>query len=74
MSRGDNQPSPQEQVRQAVQSGHTLTGDERANASPDLKERLASQDRRIAQRATFAHGEGNQRQQGKGRGGGGRGR
>jgi len=74
MSSGDNQPSPQEQARQAVQSGRTLTGDERANASPDLKERLASQDRRIAQRATFAHGEGNQRQQDKGRSGGGRGR
>ena len=73
MSAG-NEPSPQEQARQAVQSGRALTGDERANAAPELKERLARQDRRIAKRATFAHGEGNQRQQDKGRGGGGRGR
>ncbi len=69
-------PDAQIQVRQAAQSGRTLTSDERASAPPELlRYRLEARDK-AAQRAR--HGDGNTTRQhkrnGKGRTGGGRGR
>ena len=65
----------QNQVRQAAASGRALTSDERASAPQDLKEKVAWQDKRAAQRAAFipARRDNNQ-ERGKDRGGGGRGR
>ncbi len=66
------QESPQARAKQAVQSGRTLSSDEKANASPEVKERLARDDRKTAQRAAFEPGAKSPAQQrGKDRGGGG---
>ena len=71
----DIPPSQQEQARQAVQSGRTLTVDERSKVSPDLKAQLVRQDRRMAQRSSFTREEDNRQPRGRGgRSGGGRGR
>ena len=67
---------PQQQIRQAAASGRTLTSDERANASPEMKERLAREDKKSQERSSFFTG-GNSREQDRGKGGrsgGGRGR
>jgi hypothetical protein len=63
----------QSQLRQAAQSGRTLSSDERANAPEDVRGTLDRQDRQAAQRVTFERTpSGNQT--GKGWSGGGRGR
>jgi hypothetical protein len=60
-------------LRQAAQSGRTLSSDERANAPEDVRGTLDRQDRQAAQRVTFERTpSGNQT--GKGWSGGGRGR
>ena len=64
----------QTQARQAAASGRPLTGDERANAPQEVKERLDRQDRKSAERSMFQSGTGNEQKGGKGRNGGGRGR
>ena len=64
----------QNQVRQAATSGRALTSDERANAPQDLKEKIAWQDKRVAQRAAFIPGRRDNSRTRQGRGGGGRGR
>ncbi len=66
---------PQQQIRQAAESGRTLSGDERANASPEIKAQLAREDRRAQDRSFFTGGNSRQHDQDKGgRNGGGRGR
>ena len=65
---------PETQARQAASSGRTLTGDERANAPQEVKERLDRQDRKSAERGMFQSSTGKDQQSGKGRNGGGRGR
>ena len=65
---------PQNQIRQAAASGRALTGDERANAPQDLKEKIGWREKRAAQRAAFVPGKRDSQERGKGRGGGGRGR
>jgi hypothetical protein len=67
---------PQQQIRQAAAAGRALTSDERANASPEVRERLARDDKRSQDRSSF-FGGGNSRGQDRGkdgRSGGGRGR
>lgn len=67
---------PQQQIRQAAAAGRALTSDERANASPEMKERLAREDKKSQERSSFFTG-GNSRGQDRGkdgRSGGGRGR
>ena len=68
----DNQ---QNAARQAAQSGRTLTDAERVNAPQDVKDRLAHEDRKSANRSEIMTSITNaQQQRGKGREGGGRGR
>ena len=61
--------SPQNRSQQAALSGRPLTESERTNASPELREVLARQDARTAQRSLFMTAATN-REQGKGRSGG----
>ena len=63
----------QTQARHAAASGRTLTGEERANAPQEIRERLDRQDKK-AETAKFAPQSQPQQQRGKDRGGGGRGR
>lgn len=66
---------PQQQIRQAAASGRTLSSEERANASPEVRERLAREDRKSQQRSFFMGGNARQQDRDKGgRTGGGRGR
>lgn len=77
MQRGQKAPelSPQEQVRQAVVSGRTLSDAERLNASPEMRDNLARQDRSAKARDLFSVAGATQQQRGNGgRQGGGRGR
>jgi hypothetical protein len=69
------QPDQQQTIRQAVESGRTLSGDERANASPELRERSSREERIAKQRAfLITHRSKPQNRENEGRGGGGRGR
>ncbi len=75
--RQNRQSDTQTQARQAAQSGRILTSDERASASPELKEKLDARDKAAAQRAWHRDSFSGQQQKGgkdKGRSGGGRGR
>ena len=66
---------PQAQIRQAAQSGRTLTDAERANASPELKQQLRREEMKAQARVLFATRDSHQGQRGKeGRSRGGRGR
>lgn len=67
-------PDAQTQARQAAQSGRTLTSEERANASPELRGKLDARDK--ASRSWHRDSFSTQKQKGKdkGRSGGGRGR
>ncbi|MGO9545794.1 MAG: MobA/MobL family protein [Rhodomicrobium sp.] len=64
---------PQQQIRQATASGRTLSSEERATASPEIKEQLARKDRQA--HSFFTDADSQQQDHGKGgRNGGGRGR
>ncbi|MGB8734997.1 MAG: hypothetical protein WCD20_02555, partial [Rhodomicrobium sp.] len=66
---------PQQQIRHAAESGRPLSSEERANASPEIKEHLAREDHQAKDRSFFTGGNSRQEDQGKrGRNGGGRGR
>lgn len=67
---------PQQQIRQAASSGRPLSSDERANASPEIKEQLSRKDRQAKERTLFIpqSRDGKQNRGREGRGGGGRGR
>ncbi len=71
-----SEPDQQSQLRQAAQAGRALSSEERANASPEVREKLDQQNK-AASRAGHSASNSNQ-QQGKGkdsgRSGGGRGR
>ncbi len=68
---------PQEQIQQAAASGQTLSGEQRANASPEVKGQAARQDRNSQDRSSYPGGNSAPKGQDKGnqgRSGGGRGR
>ncbi len=67
---------PQQQIRQAGDSGRTLSSDECANASPKIREKLDREERKASERSLFTPGTAQQQQREKdgGRSGGGRGR
>jgi len=66
---------PQQQIRQAAASGRTLSSEERANASPEVRERAARDDKSARDRWSFTSSQGRNQDKGKGgRTGGGRGR
>ena len=67
---------PQQQIRQAIASGLPLSSDERANASPEIKEQLGREERQASSRSLVPPSSTQQQQRGKdgGRSGGGRGR
>ncbi len=68
------QENQQSQVRQAIMSG-IASGADRASASPELREIIARQDRRAAQRAVLRDRTAMRQERGRGgRTGGGRGR
>ena len=65
----------QQQIREAAASGRALTGDERANASPEIREKLGREDQRSRQLSLFIFSKDGKQDRGKdGRTGGGRGR
>ncbi len=47
---------PQQQIRHAAESGRPLSSEERANASPEIKEHLAREDRQAKDRSFFTGG------------------
>jgi hypothetical protein len=65
---------PQSQIRQAIEAGLPLTDAARANAAPDLKERIANRELKPAQQSLLAliAAQGNQKGKGHSRGGRGR--
>jgi MobA/MobL family len=65
---------PQSQIRAAAEAGHALTGDARANAPADVRERLDANGRKAMDVRNFGTGGSERDQRGKGRQGGGRGR
>ncbi|MGO9475870.1 MAG: MobA/MobL family protein [Rhodomicrobium sp.] len=66
---------PQQQIRQAAQSGRALSSEERANASPEVRERAARDDKSARDRWSHTSSQGRNQDKGKGgRSGGGRGR
>jgi hypothetical protein len=65
----------QQQIRQSAAAGRTLSSEERANASPEVRDQLARDDKKAQDRASFMGGNSGHRDRGKGgREGGGRGR
>ncbi len=65
----------QQQIRQAAQSGRTLSSEERAKASPEVRERAARDDKSARERWSSPSSQGRAQDKGKdGRSGGGRGR
>ncbi len=67
---------PQQQIQQAAASGRPLSSDERANASPQVREQVSRQERQARERASFiVSGKDGKQDRGRdGRSGGGRGR
>jgi hypothetical protein len=65
---------PQSQIRAAAEAGHALTGDARANAPSDVRERADANERQAMDVRNFGTGAPGRDQPGKGRQGGGRGR
>ena len=74
LQRRQRETDPQQQIRQKELSGQSLNSAERANATPEIRQRLSARERRAQAIRDLMRGSSGRENSGKGRSGGGRGR